>query len=40
MDVADLLASGGVKAENSKIRVSRGSGFKIASGVVFINSGS
>ena len=38
MDDAALLASEGVKAENSKIRDSRGSVFRVANVVVFINS--
>jgi hypothetical protein len=39
MDGAALLASGGVKAESSKIRDSRGSVFMLASVVAFINAG-
>ena len=39
MDGTALLASEGVKAENSKIRDSRGSVFRVASVVAFISSG-
>jgi hypothetical protein len=39
MDGAALLASVGVKAESLKIRGSRGSVFRVASLVAFINSG-
>jgi len=39
MDGAALLASGGVKAESSKVRDSRGSVFMLASVVAFTNAG-